>query len=110
MLKFQSFLVESKEGKNVHLEHIEDIVFNEGVYGTRKAINFLIDLRDMLAGHSRKSIALTTKWDGAPAIFAGIDPADDKFFVAKKGLFNVDPQMFKSVAEIQNSNMSPALK
>lgn len=64
MLKFKSFIIESKEGKNVHLEHIEDIVFNEGVTGTRKAIKFLLDLRDMLAGNSRKSVNLTTKWDG----------------------------------------------
>ncbi len=27
---------------------------------------------------------LTVKWDGAPAIIAGIDPADGKFFVGKK--------------------------
>ena len=43
----KSFIVEEK---NVHMEHLEDLVFNEGVEGTRKAINFLRDLRDMLAG------------------------------------------------------------
>ena len=100
MIKFIQYINESKEGKNVHLEHIEDLVFNEGVSGTRKAILFLIELRNMLSGNSKKPLDITTKWDGAPAIFAGIDPADGKFFVAKKGLFNVDPQMFKSIERI----------
>jgi hypothetical protein len=54
----------------------------------------------MLAGNSRSSIDMTVKWDGAPAIFAGIDPEDGKFFVAKKSVFNVNPKLYKSVAEI----------
>ena len=94
-------LSESKEGKNVHLEHIEDMVFNEGVTGTRNAILFLRSIRDMLSGTSSRSINITTKWDGAPAIFAGIDPADGTFFVAKKGLFNADPQMYKTPEDVK---------
>lgn len=89
-----------KEEKNVHMEHLEDLPFNEGVDGTRKAINFLRDLRDMLAGHSQTKVAATVKWDGAPAIFAGIDPRDGKFFVAKKGVFNKDPTVYKTQADI----------
>ena len=110
MIKFIQYINESKEGKNVHLEHIEDLVFNEGVSGTRKAILFLIELRNMLSGNSKKPLDITTKWDGAPAIFAGIDPADGKFFVAKNGLFNVDPQMFKSIESINQSTLVPELK
>ena len=94
-------LTENKEGKNVHLEHIEDMVFNEGVTGTRNAILFLRNLRNMLSGSSAGSVNITTKWDGAPAIFAGIDPADGSFFVAKKGLFNADPQMYKTEEDIR---------
>ena len=82
------------------MEHIEDLVFNEGVDGTRRAINFLRDLRDMLAGHSTTKITATVKWDGAPAIFAGIDPRDGKFFVAKKGVFNKEPKVYKTPADI----------
>ena len=95
-------LLEAKEGKNVHLEHIEDMVFNEGVTGTRNAILFLRNLRDMLSGTSSGSVNITTKWDGAPAIFAGVDPADGAFFVAKKGLFNADPQMYKTVEDVKS--------
>lgn len=88
------------EEKNTHMEHLEDLVFNEGVNGTRKAINFLQDLRDMLAGNASSKITATVKWDGAPAIFAGIDPRDGKFFVAKKGIFNKEPKVYKTPAEI----------
>jgi len=81
MLNLKDYITESK---NVHMEHLEDLVFNEGVAGTRKAINFLQDLRNMLAGHSKTKVTTTVKWDGAPAVFAGIDPRDGKFFVAKR--------------------------
>ena len=97
MLNLKDYL---KEEKNVHMEHIEDLIFNEGVAGTRKAINFLQDLRDMLAGHSKTKITATVKWDGAPAIFAGVDPRDGKFFVAKKGIFNKNPKVYKTNADI----------
>ena len=97
MLNLKGYITESK---NVHMEHLEDLVFNEGVAGTRKAINFLQDLRNMLAGNSKSKLTATVKWDGAPAIFAGVDPRDGKFFVAKKGIFNVDPKIYKTNAEI----------
>jgi hypothetical protein len=97
MLKLKEYIAEEK---NVHMEHLEDLVFNEGVAGTRKAINFLRDLRDMLAGNSSKKITATVKWDGAPAVFAGIDPRDGKFFIAKKGVFNKEPKVYKTPAEI----------
>ena len=82
------------------MEHLEDLVFLEGVSGTRKAINFLRDVRNMLAGHSNGKVTATVKWDGAPAIFAGVDPRDGKFFVAKKGVFNKEPKIYKTDAEI----------
>jgi len=95
-------LDEDKGGKNLHLEHLEDEILNYGVDGGRAAINFLRSLRDMLAGNARSSINMTVKWDGAPAIFAGIDPADGKFFVAKKSVFNVNPKLYKSAQEIDD--------
>ena len=93
-------LLEGKEGKNLHLEHIEDEILNFGVPGGRAAINFVRSLRDMLAGESRSSVNMTVKWDGAPAIFAGTDPSDGKFFVAKKSVFNATPKLYKTSAEI----------
>ena len=93
-MKFSEFITESKkEGANLHLEHIEDEVLNRGVAGTRDAINFLQSLRDMLAGNSSSKVNVTTKWDGAPAVFCGINPDNGKFFVGTKGVFNANPKL-----------------
>ena len=108
MISFSELILEDKGGKNLHLEHLEDEIINYGVDGGRAAINFLRSLRDMLAGSSRSSINMTVKWDGAPAIFAGIDPEDDKFFVAKKSVFNVSPKLYKTNKEIDD-DLSGAL-
>ena len=101
MISFKQ-LNEDKAGKNLHLEHLEDEIINNGVPGGRAAINFLRSLRDMLAGNARSSINMTVKWDGAPAIFAGIDPSDGKFFVAKKSVFNINPKLYKTAKEIDD--------
>jgi len=98
MKGFKSYIIEQQ---NIHMEHIEDLVFNGGVDGTRRSIRFLIDLRDMLAGHTPHRVTATIKWDGAPAIFVGVDPKDGKFFVAKKGIFNKNPKVYKSEAEVR---------
>jgi len=102
MRTFLELLSEDKGGKNLHLEHLEDEILNYGVDGGRAAINFLQSLRDMLSGSARSSVNMTVKWDGAPAIFAGIDPSDGKFFVAKKSVFNVNPKLYKTSAEIDD--------
>ena len=86
------------ENKNTHMTHIEDRVIYGGVKGTREAIFALRDLRDMLGGVKDGNVSV--KWDGAPAIFAGIDPSDGEFFVAKKGIFNKNPKVYKSDADV----------
>lgn len=45
------------------------------------------------------------KWGlihNSPAIFCGIDPSDGEFFIAKKGVFNKNPKIYKTVEEIDN--------
>ena len=69
--------------KNLHLEHLEDEIINNGINGGRNAINFLRELRNMLKGHGSKRVNMTVKWDGAPAIWCGKHPEDGRFFVAK---------------------------
>ena len=111
MQSLRTYLNEDAQGKNLHLEHIEDEILNFGIGGARGSINFLRSLRDMLAGSSRSSINMTVKWDGAPAIFAGIDPSDGKFFIAKKSVFNKTPLLYKSQSDITNDSKLPtALK
>jgi len=114
MISFKSYIAEEK---NTHMTHIEDQVIYGGVEGARNAINALRALRDMLAGNSSSATDVTVKWDGAPAVFAGTDPNDGQFFVAKKGIFNKNPKVYKSNADIDadiadgdlNSKMKVAL-
>ena len=114
MLRFKQYLNESK---NTHMEHIEDAILNNGVEGAREAINFIRAIRDMLAGKTKAPVNITVKWDGAPAVFAGVDPEDGQFFVAKKGIFNKNPKVYKTDADIDadtqgdlNKKMKLALK
>ena len=109
MLTFKEYLTEAAGGKNLHLEHLEDEVLNNGINGTRAAINFLQSLRDMLAGSSKKSVNVTVKWDGAPAVFAGINPENKKFFVGTKGVFNKNPKVNYTEAEIDKNHSAPGL-
>ena len=99
MESFKTYLSEAA-GKNTHMTHIEDRVIYGGVKGAREAIFALRAMRDMLAGTSSKNYDVTVKWGGAPAVFAGNDPTDGQFFVAKKGIFNKDPKVYKSHADI----------
>jgi len=95
--KLSTFIAEEK---NVHMEHIEDLILNDGVAGAKQIFAFLSATRDMLAGHTKSKVSATVKWDGAPAIFAGVDPRDGKFFVAKKGIFNKNPKVYKTQNDI----------
>ena len=94
MLSFADTLTEQK---NTHMTHIEDKVLYGGVNGTRQAIFALRDMRDMLGGGGG---SVSVKWGGAPAIFAGTDPSDGEFFVAKKGIFNKNPKIYKTAADV----------
>ena len=110
MSKFTDFLTEAtKEGKNVHLEHIEDEVLNRGVIGARESIDFLRSLRNMLAGHAETKVNITTKWDGAPAIFAGINPENGKFFVGTKSVFNKNAKLNYTEDDIDVNHSSGGL-
>ena len=108
-MKFSEYITEAKEGKNLHLEHIEDEVLNRGVAGTRDAINFLQSLRDMLAGHAESRVNITTKWDGAPAVFCGINPENGKFFVGTKGVFNKNAKLNYTNADIDANHPGEGL-
>ena len=96
-MRFAEFITEQK---NTHMTHIEDKVLYGGVKGTREAILALRSLRDTLGGEHDGSVSV--KWDGAPAVFAGTDPRDGRFFVAKKGIFNKSPKVYKSDVDVDN--------
>ena len=101
MFSFKGF---TTQDKNTHLEHLEDDIINRGSKGGENALNFLRSVRDMLAGSSRKKVNMTVKWDGAPAIICGINPENGKFFVGTKSVFNKNPKVNYTNADISTNH------
>ena len=99
MIRIKKYITEEK---NLHMTHAEDALLDGGVTGVRNVINYFRGIRDMLSGNTAAPVKLSVKWDGAPAIFAGVDPSDGKFFIAKKGVFNKNPKIYKTTQEIDN--------
>jgi len=104
MFSFKGFITQDR---NTHLEHLwrlEDDIINRGTQGGQNALNFLRSVRDMLAGSSNKKVNMTVKWDGAPAIICGIDPENGKFFVGTKSVFNKNPKVNYTNADIRKNH------
>lgn len=113
MIHFTEYmLAESSDApqRNLHLEHLEDEVFNGGVTGARRAITFLLSLHKMLTGHVDHHFNVTTKWDGAPAIFCGINPDNNKFFVGTKGVFAKNAKLNYTPEDIARNHASEGLR
>ena len=101
----------TESSKNTHMEHLEDLIFNNGFSGAIEALNYVESLRQMLAEGTGDKSKLTVKWDGSPAIICGEDPEDGKFFVGTKSVFNkITPKLCKKDADIdQYYNEQPDL-
>ena len=93
----------AKQGKNTHLEHVEDNIINFGSDGGKSAIKILRHLGNYLTGGGPdiSKVMVTTKWDGAPAVVCGTDPSDGKFFVGTKSVFSQTPKICKSDSDVQ---------
>ena len=92
-----------KEDRNTHLEHLEDEIINNGSRGARTSIEFLKSIKKMLQGGKGGS-NISVKWDGAPAIFCGINPENDRFFVGTKSIFNVTPKINYTKSDISKNH------
>ena len=98
------------DGKNTHLEHLEDHIFNQGHQGAKEAVDYLYSLHQMLEGNSEAPVSMTTKWDGAPAIVAGKDPETGKFFVGTKGVFAQKPKINFTNKDIEENHPAEGLQ
>jgi len=95
---------------NTHLTHLEELVLTQGKAGYKQAKSFLIELLKNLAGNSNTKINTSVKWDGAPAIFTGINPENGKFFVGTKSVFNKVPKINYTMEDIDmNHGQAPGL-
>lgn len=106
----KSFLTFLNEAKNVHMEHFEDSILNLGSEGGIQALDIADALVQKLSGHTQSRVNVTVKWDGAPAVFAGIHPETGKFFVGSKGVFNKTPKINYTESDIdKNHSKAPGL-
>jgi|TARA_A100000172_G_scaffold74180_1_gene56065 hypothetical protein len=99
------------EGKaNTHLTHLEELVLTQGPKGYEMARAFLLELLETLKGNTKSRVQTSVKWDGAPAIFAGVNPENDKFFVGTKSIFNKVPKINYTPQDIiDNHGHAPGL-
>ena len=100
MQGFQKYLIEDK---NTHLEHLEDEIINNGTQGAKTSIEFLKSIKKMLQGGKGGS-NVSVKWDGAPAVFAGTNPENGRFFVGTKSIFNATPKINYTVSDISRNH------
>ena len=102
MKTFKQF--EPKRPGNTHIEHIEDSIFG-GIDRATTAFGMLSGLAEMFAGHPPKAqVLVSTKWDGAPSIFAGTNPENGKFFVGTKSIFNQNPKINYTHEDIDHNH------
>lgn len=107
----REFLQEAEEkasGGVTHLTHIEDAIILQGSKGIQTAVDYLQKTLN-LASDAKASLCVTTKFDGAPALIAGINPENGKFFVATKSLFNKTPKINYTDKDIDANHPSGGL-
>jgi len=95
---------------NTHLTHLEELILTQGKAGYKQAKSFLIELIKNLKGNSNAKVNTSVKWDGAPAMFTGINPDNGKFFVGTKSVFNKEPKINYTKDDVEmNHGHAPGL-
>ncbi len=89
---------------NTHLTHLEELVLTQGQDGFNKAKSFLYELIKNLKGQDNTIKNVSVKWDGAPAIFTGINPDNGQFFVGTKSVFNKEPKINYTPKDIDQNH------
>ena len=79
--------------KNVHIEHVEDLLFTKGSSGVSISIEFIEKTVEHIVNGKSSDITLNMKWDGSPMIVYGRHHHTNQIFISTKGLFNVMPKV-----------------
>ena len=95
------------DGAVKHIDHLEENILNKGKQGVKEALSQIEASISYFVSESDYKIS--TKFDGSPAIVAGID-VNDRFFVATKSAFNKERKINYSKEDIdRNHGNSPGL-
>ena len=106
----QIILKEQQEGVLKHLTHLEELVLTSKKQGLDIAIQFLKELYDTFKGKTDSKTFVSVKVDGAPAVTAGYNPENNKFFVGTKSIGNVNPKVNYTEEDIdKNHGHAPGL-
>jgi hypothetical protein len=100
----QSFTQHLQEAKNTHITHLEDDIFLSGHEGAMNSIRFVREVVKSFSSNVNTQLNVSVKWDGAPAIFAGINPENGKFFVGTKGVFNKNAKLNYTADDIRKNH------
>jgi hypothetical protein len=100
-MNFKSYLNEKHQ--LTHLEHLEDLVFIEGIKGAKKSLEYLKNITADIASHDTQMV-VQQKVDGAPSIIAGWSPEDNRFFVGTKSFFNKTPKINYSPEDVDKNH------
>lgn len=104
MLSFGQLIEAADSKQNLHLTHADEDIYERGVKGAHFAIQQIRAAAAVLGSDVKTPKNLTSKWDGAPAIFAGYDPADGVFFCGTKAVFTKNPKLNKTHEDINNNH------
>ena len=94
-------LIESKEGKNLHMTHVDEAHIVFGKEGLDNALLALERAMEKVLQVDMSSSSVNQKWDGAPAVYAGWNPDTGEFILALKSLFASRPKIIASEEDIQ---------
>jgi hypothetical protein len=97
---FEKLLLEDSTGIIKHLTHLEEYILTKKAEGLNIAVNFLDELYKSFKGHGTSAGYTTVKYDGAPAIIAGYNPENNRFFVSTKSVANVNPKINYTVQDV----------
>jgi len=89
------------DGAVKHIDHLEENILNKGKQGVIDALDQIDASINYFVSETEYKIS--TKFDGAPAIVAGLDPSG-KFFVASKSAFAKNPKINYTAEDIQNNH------
>lgn len=95
------------DGAVKHIDHLEENILNKGKQGVKEALSQIEASISYFVSESDYKIS--TKFDGSPAIVAGVD-VNGRFFVATKSAFNKERKINYSKEDIdKNHGNSPGL-
>lgn len=94
-MNFKQYIQEKRKlsearGAVTHLEHLEDLVFMNGIQGVEFATDLVRSFIDTL-NQGGDGAVVNMKLDGAPSVLFGADPREGRnnaFFVGTKSVFN----------------------